>query len=312
MIADNRRAEELPAIVPPIVFLLGAGASIDYKYPTGPELIGSLIEEMQDINRPFVKSLGQLSKFDNVDIPESLIEEFCYQLSHCKQNTVDEFLNDNSKFRQLGAYAIALFCIKKEDQNKPGSKDGWYPFLFDLIKPNDNAFSHDISGIFTFNYDRSLEQYFYKTIKNSYTDNYENAIAKFESIPYYHLNGTVGEIKERPYQSTEDLNIIKQAGDSLLFIFDQGLGESKEYHEAAKIIAKAQTIFILGFGYHEELLYKLSFPQNFKGKNIFGLTYADEDRSKFLNLFKDEKAHHSELEESIENFLRFCYAGKIL
>jgi len=147
------------------VFILGAGASKPYGFPTAAELRRNIIYKFSDM---FKRSLADhnaidLSKIDLRKDFEKLISTFRYSST----KSIDLFLSRNKQFYEIGkriiTYLIANFEINskfREDIEYP--QFDWYMYLYDLltdkISKTENLealFKQNKVSFITFNYDRS-------------------------------------------------------------------------------------------------------------------------------------------------------------
>ena len=105
--------------------------------------------------------------------------------------TIDSFLAENPKFRDIGKAAIAHFLIACENERNLSSsirhekkneraaflEDSWYQFLWNqmldirLLTEED---TRDQFYFITFNYDRSLEHFLYKAMSARFTNKIED------------------------------------------------------------------------------------------------------------------------------------------
>lgn len=169
-------------ITEPTVFVLGAGASCPYRYPSGEEL-------GKQIQKDFVNQLGTGYR-DN----SSLIEEWGIDLLSAKEKaaefvnnfrdshlTIDGFLAKHQKdlwINRLGKLAIILRILDAEQQHKGhgviDEKQNWYKVLLrKLVESTGNnkkdfieRFKLNRVTIATFNYDRSLDYTLFRALQN--------------------------------------------------------------------------------------------------------------------------------------------------
>ncbi|NOG83804.1 MAG: hypothetical protein HND49_08365 [Planctomycetes bacterium] len=93
----------------PTVFILGAGASIPYGYPSGETLVTETVSEL----------LGKRMLFQicrKMDFTECEINEFANTLNRSGDKSIDAFLERNSGFIKLGKVVITLKLIQKENE----------------------------------------------------------------------------------------------------------------------------------------------------------------------------------------------------
>jgi hypothetical protein len=174
------------------VFILGAGASWHYGYPTGEDLVklviakaGKIIEylsyreEGAMIDGYFPTFIERLCPNNEGKIRISL--EFfggkCTELKNRLQivnpPVIDSFLRDNEPLRDIGKFFIALVIkeceikykkqgnLNRKPDERQNAKDDWIRFIIhQLLSPRkdgtSNLLENKVSFI-TFNYDTSLE-----------------------------------------------------------------------------------------------------------------------------------------------------------
>src|SRR5690349_21098337 len=109
-----------------IVFVLGAGASIPYGYPSGPQLLQYILG-IQKID-------GLLEHLQQLGFGAGLIEHFQTELEESQWPSIDAFLEHRNELREVGKAAIAGIILQRESLGtfRPGI-DHWYPLLLDLV-----------------------------------------------------------------------------------------------------------------------------------------------------------------------------------
>jgi hypothetical protein len=113
----------------PTVFILGAGASIPYGYPSGETLVTETVSELLRKG-----SLFNLCR--ELEFTEGVIINFAETISRSGDKSIDAFLERNSAFIDLGKVVITLKLIEKEDEEylfSPGD-DKWYGGLVNELK----------------------------------------------------------------------------------------------------------------------------------------------------------------------------------
>ena len=200
----------------PTVFILGAGASIPYGYPSGETLVTETVSELSQ--RGLLFKLCRELGFNQLEI-----SKFAETLNLSGDKSIDAFLERNPQFIKLGKIAITLKLIEKEDENRlfsPGN-DKWYGDLVNELKSSStDTFVNNVSFL-TFNYDRSFDHYLFVSIMNSYEEiKGDIQCAQIVSrIPIIHLHGHIGKLFwqesngiERPYaNSFGSLDLLKRA-----------------------------------------------------------------------------------------------------
>lgn len=285
----------------PTVFILGAGASIPYGYPSGETLVNEIISELSN-KGPLFELCRELG------FNESEIKEFSETLSYSGDKSIDAFLERNPKHLKLGKIAITLKLIEKEDENSlfSSGRDRWYGDLVNKLKsPSVDTFVNNVSFL-TFNYDRSFDHYLFISIMNSYEEIKDpKQCAKIvNKIPLIHLHGNIGKL---PWQESDDiersygrnfskLDLLKRSiatsalqsikisearhaihdiSNQIKIIHEKDLDKDIGFQEAKKLLTNANNIYFLGFGYHDDNLGRLNISELSAAikRNIDGTTY---------------------------------------
>src|SRR2546422_6977798 len=95
-----------------IVFVLGAGASQPYGFPSGRELIFIICQRLTtELNEH--RHILQRS-----NLQDDEIQKFQLALLHSSLSSVDTFLENNPQYIQIGNIAIALALIPSENPER--------------------------------------------------------------------------------------------------------------------------------------------------------------------------------------------------
>lgn len=160
------------------VFILGAGASRPYGFPTAAEL-------REHISQSFVSELKQrmvaggqagACVSDLLREAEAFVSAFCHPM---QQSSIDLFLSRNQEYSKIGKMAILFSILLAERQSgfgrdAPHPDVDWYTCLMDtmtkdLTKRADvGRFLRNKISFITFNYDRSLEHFLYDSLCASF------------------------------------------------------------------------------------------------------------------------------------------------
>jgi hypothetical protein len=283
------------------VFVLGAGASCPYGYPTGSELrklicfeggfLGSYIDYLRDN-----KSV-QNTKEDR----RREVNQFRKFFKDANIKSIDVFMANNPKLALIGKYIIAyeIFisernsCFGEEAKRKqeqledlrkdPDKKSylwkiacfeggDWYFYLYNRLieglvgKDALPDFSDSKLAFITFNYDRSLEHFLYESLRNSFTEVSENDVVKsLKKLKILHVYGQVASLK---WQNPDDYVDYKpQTDEPLLQLAAKNIRtiyeekQNPELIEAQNLLKQAEQIFFLGFGYAPENMEVLNLIQ---------------------------------------------------
>ena len=165
------------------VFILGAGASYPYGYPTGIGLTKLIREKGIDV-------IKNIEIYNNSKSQRKLYSMWTYDLvtylnEHANPDdlidwTIKKFEKSNPYLANIGKMLIIHFILtyEKENVNDKGQlvcKDNrdWYQELFSIMtktndyNPSPDIFKRNRVMFLTFNYDRSLD-FFLKTQISNY------------------------------------------------------------------------------------------------------------------------------------------------
>ncbi|GBD88338.1 hypothetical protein BMS3Abin03_02273 [bacterium BMS3Abin03] len=272
------------------IFIIGAGGSEPYGFPTGQDL-------RKNICTQYLNNFNKLIQdaFDSENIRDNelkIAQNFTRTFYNSNTKSIDLFLSRNPDFSNSGKRSIIIEILNSERKFIKKKikfwENDWYAYLFNrmtetLIKKDDyKKFNENKVSFITFNYDRTLENYLLNSLTNSFLFAKEDVIEQVKSIPINHVYGQVGFL---PWQGKEPiiyfgqdcrLDIIDsiQKNIKIIYDFEKGIDE-----EINNLIREAKKIFFLGFGYAEENLKILKIPEQLeKGQKVFGTAlYFNEE-----------------------------------
>ncbi len=273
------------------VFILGAGASCPYGYPSGIELRSNIISSFWSQYEHYINKQPKLQP--SLDDILNKAREFMDIFEKSTTESIDLFLARNHEFEILGKTAIIIMIIAKEKDcafrermATDKRKQDWYSYIFrrltdELVEKSDYCrFCENNVSFITFNYDRSLEHFLYESLVNSFykipTKKIKEQLIKLKII---HVFGQVAglEWQDLPdkIEYRKNVNQIDIQGlvKNIRTIYEEE--ENPELEEARELIREAQHIFFLGFGYAKENLDLLKLPQILKrGVKVYGTAYG--------------------------------------
>lgn len=263
------------------LFILGAGASVPFVYPTSGELRHEILFESNKYEVDIVRALNLYD--DNVKDFYHSIEEFKEAFSKSGVYSIDSFLEHRPEFMKIGKTFIAkiLISCEKED-NLRNAKNNWYMYLFDCLKGSFGQLDQNNISFITFNYDRSLEHFLFEAIRNQFGREPKECTEMINNFfPIIHLYGQLDplpwqeETHGKEYSSTKNLvkRLIAAPRNIKLISDEQDVGKSENFQEAYKHIEWADRIFFLGFSFDETNLKRLNISL-MKNKTIIGTTYG--------------------------------------
>jgi len=275
------KAEGKEAAPKRIVLVLGAGASMPYRFPDGKRLRTSILKNLAgEVNQPF----GQLK---DCGFAKDLLIACREDLYDAAFETIDDFLDARPSYRELGGYLIAQALMVHENERVFRDKRDWYPFLFDALGFRNEA-PTPIIGIVTFNYDRSVEHYLWKTLNASHEGERKERIEeRLKRLPIIHLHGILGAYEERPYGPAKTPDDLCAAAHSVRITSDDGLAGSEEYAQARDLLSSADRVAFLGIGYHRASLERLDLLAPNAKRHLLGTAFKmeDSDRLRVQTMF---------------------------
>jgi hypothetical protein len=282
------------------VFILGAGASCPYGYPSGARL-----RELICFDGGFWQSYTEYLRYNNS--VQSTKEEKSGEVNRFRKifkdaniKSIDVFMADNPKLAPIGKYIIAYEVFRAEQQScfgeeakriqedramtsdsksrrdhirgTPDFQGGdWYFYLYSRLieglvgKDALPDFSNGNLAFITFNYDRSLEHFIYESLSNSFTEVPETEVIKcLKKLKILHVYGRTAPLKwQDPEQGVDYKPNIEESLLERAAANIKTIYEQKknsELDEAIVLLVQADEIFFLGFGYAPENMEVLRLP----------------------------------------------------
>lgn len=266
------------------VLVLGAGASWDYGFPTGQELVQDICDIAFDQHG---SDYNLITGWHKPTIGP-LAQQFFEYLKRAKPCSVDAWLEHNPKYIEVGKVAIAIKLLQYEKQSlekglRKNAAGDWYQLLFDRLNTPFDKFHENKIGIVTFNYDRSLEDALFQMFIYTHTDKEEKA-EEFNQIPIVHVYGSLGRLEWQPedpdnsteavpYGSKVNLCYVQRAAKSIKIVPEEQNQLTEEFERARELIAKAKALYFLGFGYNETNMTRLGIDVLKKPVKVMGTAY---------------------------------------
>lgn len=263
----------------PTVFILGAGASAPYGFPTGRGLVERIIKGLEPRER-----LYNLLTPLPCGFKEKHLEQFRSELRKSRRSSVDTFLEGRSpEFVAIGKATIAIELMPLErDEDLLAAKPGedWYAYLFDhMMKEH---FGRNHLSVITFNFDRSFERALFQTLQAAYSLNDVDCSTLCHKIQLLHFHGDLGEPswlvdslgprqESRDYvcePHIPDRDSIKWCADRIRLGSEGAVEATME--DAHLLLDSAKRVCFIGFGYDPLALERLNIAELTRGKVVRG------------------------------------------
>jgi hypothetical protein len=286
-------------IATPTVFVLGAGASMPYGFPSGRQLASRICQN------PFPLPHADLG------IDPAEYDAFTADLRMSRQPSVDAFLEHRPKFQDLGKKAIGAFLIRDEEEGRliqpPDPEKDWYAYILDRMT-RDTPFAdlhHNKVSFITFNYDRSLEHFLLRATMARYGKTIDEVARALRNIRIVHIHGRLGYLawheganagNTRAYDTTLTADTIRIAAENIKIVSEY-MNEGQQFGDAWELWPQAVRIVILGFGYLHVNMRRLKLPLDSKTVNViigtcYGLTGAESGH--LCNTYRGLHLHNYE------------------
>ncbi|MCX5673459.1 MAG: hypothetical protein NTX87_00480 [Planctomycetota bacterium] len=271
-------------IATPTVFVLGAGASKPYGYPTGAELRTEVLRGLGGKIEKYAPLCNCLDK----DFPREVRSQFAEALVKSKHKSVDVFLETRREFERVGKLAMAYVVMCREDEGNLFSEEeipgDWLTYLLDYMTGPFDAFGDNAVSFITFNYDRVLEHVLFNTLQHRYEEPDVECAAVLRKIPIVHVHGSLGPLPwqksgGRPYRPLPEVWEVGNAANRIKIVCESA-EEDPEFNKARTLIREAQRIYFLGFGYNKDNVERLRLAGCKEGARIYGTAIGFSDRER--------------------------------
>jgi hypothetical protein len=236
------------------VFVLGAGASAPYGFPTGIQLRQRLCEQLRS-GHPINELLRTCKQ------EKSRIRQLHEQFERSGVASIDSFIAFRPEFQEIGELAIAAALIPLENrealtrvEGRQGN-GGWYQMLWNELLAglsDQKDLSRNRVRFITFNYDRSLEQYLHDAISSTFGIEPGQAQEELAKLPIQHVYGSLGGYvpnvgyRYGGHQGDELAGAILNAARSIKTV-PAARGPTDEV--SVNWLATAERVFVMGFGF---------------------------------------------------------------
>jgi hypothetical protein len=283
----------------PITFIVGAGASCDFKsFPIGSALARSidtqLSIELANRDGPIISTISANGGFGDAHrIAMARITNGIHS-----RDSIDQFVDDcrnEPLVAQIAKLAISHAMLSAEstcelrvDNGRQPEvilrtmRDTWPGYICRYANSDFSRqdFLESLRGIsfVTFNYDRSIERFLLIWVQATLRINYESAAELVARIPIMHVFGQIGHLPGLPvpgmapivFGETTDWNVWRGAQGIKTFTEEV---DSAHGQAIRALVGAASTVVFLGFHFHSQNL-KILFEEGWpRGVNVFATTF---------------------------------------
>lgn len=262
-------------ITKPTLFILGAGASIPYGFPSGWELRHQICAAASGQFNVRFKNLTE-----SLGVSTGELVRFATWFKESGVASIDSFLSRHDDLAEIGKSIIASALVPYEDTtkfNNYGNPDDWYVALWNALITNVSTID-ELSGnkvqIYTFNYDRSLEKYLHTSIIHTFNVSNETALEALKNFNIHHVYGSLGiyahtddyDMKTRRYLPEADSVILRLAAQSIKVI-PEARSDDAIFKKIKEAYTWAVNVCFLGFGFDDLNMQRLGFQGIAKSEN---------------------------------------------
>ena len=236
------------------VFVLGAGASVPFGFPTGAKLR----EDICHLTRSGYEVNARLQKCGQ-SVHE--IKLFRDEFERSAVTSIDAFIAFRPEFQELGELSIAANLLPLENPKAllaVGGRHGhsdWYQLLWNellvgVAEPDD--FLKNSVSFVSFNYDRSLEHFLHEAISATFDLTSDEALDVLAQLRIHHVYGTLGPYSKTdflPYGGHDEAALVGAMKDARDFIKTVPTVRGPVDQISAGWLAEAQRVFVLGYGF---------------------------------------------------------------
>jgi hypothetical protein len=282
----------------PTLFILGAGASKPYGYPTGAELRADIVNNFS----ADIKNIAgdKINTSLSVELAIEQVDNFVKCFSKSSLKSIDKYLALNPDHSYIGKIAITRSILKHEmlsvfRENVDNANEDWYTYLYNYMtdgftKPEDyKHFCENKVAFITFNYDRSLEYFLYDSFFHSFNQKEVDMRKYIDGLipfPIIHVYDTVGALNLSDWFSHSidyqgrfnNFSSIEARSKDIRVIGEDRAGEEMR-KQVKKLLVDYKRIFFLGFSYAQENLDAIDLPNEINENwNIFGTAKGMTER----------------------------------
>ncbi len=212
------------------VFVLGAGASKPYGFPTGQELIEEIVRAPLSLPAPREIDADE----DERELFEERLSDFASALGASNQPSIDEFLKRRPEYSEIGKLILAWHIASREADAallSPATPEHWLRELWPYMDADPGEFETNNVAFIVFNYDRCVEHFLARSLQASYGLDPQSAWEAVSRISIVHPHGLVGA-----YQPTMlGGRRVSRDGAARSFVPIQTCGEAQRVAQSIRL-----------------------------------------------------------------------------
>lgn len=259
----------------PTLFILGAGAHCPYGLPDGGSLYRQIIKALP--NKAIEAKLGAVGNSlpelwlslpgnNRIPSPAYLLPQFKNAMQGSGSPSIDSFMYEHREvdgYPAIGKLVVPYVLRPKEfkqhfnRETTIGLNDtdqDWMSYLFRQMLDGSNGivdfFARNRVAFITFNYDRTLEHFFYIRLKNTYHLSPADALAALKKVEIIHVYGSFGEYD--PSKINEEAVTVQgllAAGKNIHLMYEDR-GPNSGIERASQMLHTHYKRWVfLGFGF---------------------------------------------------------------
>ncbi|HEX4240945.1 MAG TPA: hypothetical protein VHZ53_06005 [Steroidobacteraceae bacterium] len=260
-------------------FVLGAGTSIPYRFPSGE----GLLKQARVLSIPDI-----LKKIQRPEL-EGPARELEGALKKTHDSSLDALLELRPDLAEVGKRLLAALLLEHENSSIthfPEPEEDWLTVFFGELVRNTSSirdFAKNPISFITYNYDRALKHRILGALSAHYGISELECATAIAAIPFLHLHGDLGELPSSgsktpvPFgPSPTDAGQFARYLDiatARIVIVHEAKPETEAFVRARDILGSSEQAVMLGFGFGESNLSRLDVAK-WKATTVWGTAFG--------------------------------------